>query len=119
MKSTDAAQTVLWGAAILAVSCHAALADPITLVCTNPQQPGNAPFTMVVDQARGNVTINNPAQGTAPANSATYAATFTPQQVSFVGNSWDYTMDRVSGVVTAAQSGVALHFACQVGKTQF
>src|SRR5690242_5204081 len=110
MRWTNAAQTVLAGMTALAISHQPALASPATLVCTNPQQPGNAPFTIVVDQAQGNVTINNPAQGEAPANSATYPATFSAQQITFVSNSWDYTIDRVSGVVTAAQSGVALHF---------
>ena len=119
MKWTKATRTILFGVAALALSHQMALADPVTLVCTNPYQPANAPFTMIVDQAQGTVTISNPAEGSASANSATYPATFNPQQVTFVANDWNYTMDRVSGSVTAAQPGVAMHFPCQVGKAQF
>ena len=112
---------LIWAAAaLMAASCHVAVADPATLIGTNPQQPANAPFTMIVDQAQGSVTINNPAQGSSPASSTTYPAIFDAQQVTFVAaNSWNYTMDRVSGLVTASQPGVALHFSCQIGKTQF
>ncbi len=103
----------------LGFSCQIALTEPTRLTCTNPAQPDNAPFAIILDQAGGKVTISNPAQQSAPANSRTYSATFGAHEIHFVANDWNYTIDRTSGIVTAAASGTAMHFPCQVSKAQF
>jgi hypothetical protein len=103
----------------LGFGCEVALAEPTRLSCTNPAQPDNAPFAIILDQTGGKVTISNPAQQSTPANSRTYAATFGANEIRFLVNDWTYTIDRTSGVVTAAASGTAMHFPCQVAKRQF
>lgn len=103
----------------LGFSCQIALAEPTRLTCTNPAQPDNAPFAIILDQAGGKVTISNPAQHSAPANSRTYAATFGAHEIHFVANDWTYTIDRTSGIATAAATGAAMHFPCQVSKALF
>jgi len=103
----------------LAVSSPA-MSETVTLICNNPYQPSNPPFTIELDQARSTVTQDVPATARVRASSGTYTATFTANEIKYNVNEWVYTIDRVTGNVTAnAGAGAVMNFPCHVGKTQF
>jgi hypothetical protein len=98
----------------LPVGLQTAVAAATTLVCTNPYQPNNVPFTIDLDQIQNTLTINN------PGNSTKYKATFAAKKIMFNTGDWAYTIDRVTGTTTANGSGgVAMNFPCHVGTAQF
>lgn len=111
------------GMAILAMPCRAALADTVTLICDNPYHPDNPPFTLELDQTQGIVTQTNSATQYSPAGSSKYAATFDAREVKYTIGDFAYTIDRVTGNLTATSNPgsprVVMNFPCHLGKTQF
>lgn len=98
----------------LIFSYQAAQAAPITIICTNPYQPNQVPFTIDLDQVENTVTIRN------PGNSTKYRATFDAKTIKFNTGDWAYTIDRLTGTTTASGAGgVVMNFPCHVGKVQF
>jgi hypothetical protein len=99
----------------------AALADPVTLICNNPYQPGTAPFTIDLDQAESAVTQSVPASPNVAASSTKMPATFDSKEIKYNVGSWAYTINRVTGNVSAVDGNgrTAMNFPCHVGKTQF
>ena len=98
----------------LMVSYQTAQSAPITIICTNPYQPNNVPFTIDLDQIESTVTINN------PGDSTKYRATFDAKTIKFNTGNWAYTIDRVTVTTTAnGAGGVIMNFPCHVGKAQF
>ena len=98
----------------------AAATTPITFVCSNPYQPGGPPFTIDLDPAHRAVTQSVSASQNVPASSTKYAATFDARKIKYSAGSWTYTIDRMTGDVSADGGGsVVMNFPCHVGKAQF
>ena len=117
--------------AVLIVRVQTAMADPTTLVCTTGD---SGTTTIDLDEAKGTVTINNPAvrhpdmSFTIPASSVTYTARF--DQKTIVAETHDsthqtFTINRITGIVavdgTYPNGGETYHadWPCHVGKAQF
>ncbi len=117
--------------AVLLASSQTTLADPTTLVCSTGE---SSPTTFDLDEAKGTVTINNPAvrhsdmSFTIPASSVTYTARF--DQKTIVVEIYDsthqtFTINRMTGIVgvdgTYPNGGETYHadWPCHVGKAQF
>lgn len=120
------ARKILLAAICLLATGAAAIADPTTLVCSNDERPSDPPFKITLDQAHSTVTIVTTAQQYAPASTSTYPAIFDSQEIHFVwgtvGNQWNESIDRLTGVVTIvaqSDSSVVLHNHCHVGQAQF
>ena len=66
------------------------------------------------------MTQNVPSSPNVAASSAKYPATFDSKEIKYNTGAWLYTIDRVTGNVSAdGGGGVVMNFPCHVGKTQF
>ncbi len=139
------ARRTLLAAAILVAADRATLAAPATLVCHNNSRASDPDITVDLNDAKGTVTINNPAYYVpgnvfVPASSAgPFAAKFDARTITFdqkkdLGGTMRYThnrMDRLTGVFfqynsdgapwdqAKPQYRVMYHFTCHVGKAKF
>jgi len=140
-RRSIAARRTLLGAAILMAASRAALAAPVTLVCTG----GLGPLTLDLNEAAHTVTMNFPAKPVPettpptliPASSTgPMAAKFDSKMITFVspvgggGTVYEnWTLDRLTGVlmeyrgVNAPYDRATLRNAwsrnCHVGKAKF
>ena len=117
-RGLDTARLVPYAIVALAMSCRAAMADPLTLVCENGLRPDQVPhLTVALDDSKGTVTINFPVTSVsypgmaAPVITPAYstgplAATFDPTTIVIDRHDKDsegfyqhFTIDRVTAVL--------------------
>ncbi len=117
-RGLDAARIAPYAILALAMSCQAAMAGPITLVCENGLRPDQVPYlTVALDDSKNMVTINYPVTSVSyvanappvitPAYSAgPLAARFDPTTIVFdrhdresVGSYQHFTIDRLTAVL--------------------
>ena len=114
-------RTILLGMSLVMPAWLDAMAEATTLVC------GDLPFTLIVDQTGGTVTMNTPARqlGSIPVSprSDTYPATFDGNEINFTipggTNPTHYKIDRITAMATASTGGALQNYQCHVGKRQF
>lgn len=108
--------------ALFAAGSPAAQAATSKLVCNNPGNQGS-PLVIDLDEAQHTVTMND------GKNLGPRPAAFDPDKITFsevIGsgdeNTWNYTIDRVTGNISMV-NGVGLQFpklwSCEAGKAKF